>query len=235
MGTLRTQIKRIKAQKGNNTMRIRDGYSTNYEVLLNYNTEGLDKIWTIETPSSQKYKIIKPLSIDLLENNVEIQDGYGFRAILHSDSVAHALHEIYEWEQAGVTKNPDLKDKTTIMQILNAADRPDTVLKLQKMGSLVLDLQTAVYLFTSKIIAYKDTMNSINLSAFFAVFVLSKEDTITLCRYAISKDTKYIESFPKRLLSEAMKDGSIHTLVTPSADGIDPIWTKFPHFGNSVL
>ena len=212
---------------------IREGYRCKVKNYTGGYNGGILTVWKIDTPSGEKYEILK----NSKSGNASLKDGYGITIIGSANNFNEAMKEIYKWENAGISKNPNLKSETVILQLLNGPHYwPSVVKTLEEFGSIKLNLQTAVYLFESHFNTWeKNRYNLTNLDSILRTFNLEETETIILCRYAISRDPKCIESFPKNLMSEAVKDGSIQKLVTPSGNGINPEWLISPCFGKDVV
>lgn len=210
---------------------IRDGYKEDKRKLTGWYNGGTTTIWRITAPSGNTYEVSKN------SNNriVYITDKDDFKVIAIKESYRLALSQIYDWEDNSINVLPDLTKEKDIKDILNSYHGIIYASTLIEKGCIESNLQTAVYLFHSHYCDVKDTRyNLANLGSIFRNMDLSDEESIALCKYAISKDPNCAESFPSDLIVKMTKAGKAGELFTPDETAIDPAWFNNPSYGEKV-
>lgn len=210
---------------------IRDGYKEDKRKLTGGYNGGTTTIWRITAPSGNTYEVSKN------SNNriVYITDKDDFKVIAIKESYRLALSQIYDWEDNSINVLPDLTKEKDIKDILNSYHGIIYASTLIENECIESNLQTAVYLFHSHYCDVKDTRHNLaNLNSIFRNMDLSDEESIALCKYAISKDPNCAESFPSDLIVKMTKAGKAGELFTPDETVIDPAWFNNPSYGEKV-
>lgn len=210
---------------------IRDGYKEDKRKLTGGYNGGTTTIWRITAPSGNTYEVSKNSN----DGYVYITDKDDFKVIDVKESYRLALSQIYDWEDQGVNVLPDLTKVKDIKDILTSYHGIIYARKLIEQGCIESNLQTAVYLFHTHACYIKDTRHNLaNLHSIFRSMDLSDEESIALCKYAISKDPNCAESFPSDLIVKMTKAGKAGELFTPDETVIDPAWFNNPSYGKEV-
>lgn len=210
---------------------IKNGYSLTQRKISGIYDGGTLTIWNIKAPSGNEYKVSK----NSKSGGAVITDKDSFKVLSVEENYRFALMQIYDWEDNHANVLPDLTKASEIKSILDGKDGLLEVGKLVKKGCIESNLQTATYLFHSHFHNVENTKyNATNLRSIFRELSLSEEESIALCRYAISKDPNCAEDVPSDLVVKMTKEGRAGELFTPSANAIDPDWLLEPSFGKSV-
>ena len=196
---------------------IRTGYKEDKRKLTDGYNGGTTTIWRITAPSGNTYEVSKNSNSGV----VYITDKDDFKVIAIKDK--------------GINMLPDLTKEKDIKDILNSYHGIIYASTLIENGCIKSNLQTAVYLFHSHYCDVKDTRHNLaNLGSIFRNMDLSDEESIALCRYAISKDPNCAKSFPSDLIVKMTKAGKAGELFTPDETVIDPAWFNNPSYGEKV-
>lgn len=210
---------------------IRTGYKEDKRKLTGGYNGGTTTIWRITAPSGNEYEVSRNSN----NGTTYITDKDSFKTLSIEKNYRFALMQIYDWEDNHVNVLPDLTKASDIKSILDSHYGIIYTDKLIEKGCIESNLQTAVYLFNSHYCDVKDTRRNLaNLGGIFRSMSLSEEDSVALCRYAISKDPNCAETFPSNLVVKMTKEGKAGELFTPSDDKINPDWYENPAFGPVV-
>ena len=205
-------------------MKIRKGYNCESCKYYGCYDGGTQMVWKITTPSGQKYKINKPSGgrayIETRYKSVGIADDYN-----------DAMKQIYEWEDNGVSFEPDLSNKDEVIALMKGDHICLKTKLLIEDNIIVPNLQTAVFLFHDQYVNKEGTrQNLAKMLTILRTIRLNDDELFTFCRYAIKKDPMCAETIPGDLLTKAIKTGRAAVLCTPSTEGIDVTWYDEPCF-----